>query len=323
MSHRNARLTAAGRKILVDRVFSGRPVAHVAAEMGISRQCAHRWVNRYREHGVDGLEDRTRVAYSRPQRTPAAVEAAVVRHRTTDREGPAELSRRTGAHPRTVSRIIARAGLPHLWQLDPVTGEQTRSSQRSNNRYERDAPGDMIHVDVKKLGRIPDGGGWRADPGQDRAVHRTGHQRTGYDYIHAAVDDHSRLAYAEVLPDEKGPTCASFLHRAADYFAGCGFTVKRVMTDNALAHRHSNDFQTALRDLAAKHILTKPHCPWQNGKVERFNRTLAAGWAYNRPYTSNQDRTDALPAWLAFYNNRRQHTSIGGPPINRCHQPAV
>ena len=238
------------------------------------------------------------------------------------REGPATLGLRCGVSARTVSRILARAGMPRLWNLDPVTGARIRASRATDRRYERDAPGDMIHIDVKKLGRIPDGGGWRADPKQSARNHATGHERVGFDYVHVAVDDYTRLAYAEVLPDEKGPTCAGFLTRAAAAMAANGAPVKRVMTDNAFAYRLSRDFQDALTALGAKHILIKPRHPWQNGKAERFNRTLQEGWAYRQPFTSNQARTDALQPWLNFYNNHRPHGSLGGqPPISRCNQP--
>jgi transposase InsO family protein len=220
------------------------------------------------------------------------------------------------------SRILARAGMPRLWDLDPVTGARIRASRATGRRYERLAPGDLLHVDVKKLGRIPEGGGWRADPAQNRANHRTLDQKLGFDYVHVAVDDHTRLAYVEVLPDEKGPTCAGFLTRAAAAMAAKGAPVQRVMTDNAFAYRLSRDFQDALAALGAKHILIKPRHPWQNGKAERFNRTLQEGWAYRQPFTSNQARTDALQPWLDFYNNHRPHGSLGGkPPISRCNQP--
>jgi transposase InsO family protein len=324
MVHRNARLTPAGRRILVERIISGRPVAHVAKEMGISRVCAHRWHNRYKDYGWDGLEDRS----SRPRSSPAATApelvAEVLQQREAHREGPVDLGARTGVNPRTVSRILARAGVPKLWELDPVTGERIRAGRATGNRYEHKAPGDLLHVDVKKLGRIPEGGGWRADPKQDARNHRSSGKRLGFDYVHVAVDDHSRVAYVEVLPDEKGPTCAGFLARAAAFMAGNGATVKRVMTDNAFAYRLSRDFQNTLKELGAKHKLTKPRHPWQNGKAERFNRTLQEGWAYRRPFTSNQERTDALTAWLDFYNHQRAHSALGGrPPISRCKQPAV
>ena len=322
MSHRNARLTSTGRRIIIERVLSGRPVAHVAKELGISRTCAHRWVSRYRAHGWEGLEDRSSRPKSCPHATPADVVADVLAKRVEHREGPVDLALRCGVSARSVSRILARAGMPRLWDLDPVTGARLRASRATDRRYERDAAGDMIHLDVKKLGRIPESGGWRADPKQSARNHATGSERVGFDYVHVAVDDHSRLAFVEIHPDEKGPTCAGFLTRAAAFMASHGAPVQRVMTDNAFAYRLSKDFQAVLTALDAKHILIKPHHPWQNGKAERFNRTLQEGWAYRQPFTSNQARTQALQPWLNFYNNHRPHGSLGGkPPISRCNQP--
>lgn len=208
--------------------------------------------------------------------------------------------------------------MPALHELDPVTGVRIRASRRTQRRYERDRPGDLIHIDVKKLGRIPDGGGWRL-AGPHEINHRSGlGERLGFDYIHVAVDDHSRLGFARALPDEKGSTCAAFLADAAAFFAEHGITIREVMTDNALNYRRSGDFQAILRTLNAKHILTRPHSPWQNGKAERFNRTLQENWAYRHPYLSNEDRTAALEPWLADYNYTRAHTACGGlPPISR------
>lgn len=318
MSHRNARLTAAGRRIVIERVLSGRPVAHVAKEMGISRTCAHRWLKRYRTHGWEGLQDRGSRPKSCPHATAPAVAADILAQRLAHREGPLDLGRRCGVSPRTVSRILARAGMPKLWELDPVTGQRIRAGRATEHRYERATAGELVHIDVKKLGCIPDGGGWRVH-GRSEAVRGRG---IGFDYVHVAVDDYSRLAYAEVLTDEKGSTCAGFLSRAAAFMAAHGAPVQRVMTDNAFAYRLSADFQKVLSALDAKHILIKPRSPWQNGKAERFNRTLQEGWAYRQPFTSNQDRTDALEPWLNFYNNHRPHGSLGGkPPISRCNQP--
>ncbi|AWF97276.1 transposase [Clavibacter michiganensis subsp. insidiosus] len=198
--------------------------------------------------------------------------------------------------------------------LDPVTGAVIRASRSTANRYEHEHPGDLIHVDVKKLGRIPDGGGWRAH-GRSEQVRGRG---IGFDYVHAVVDDHTRLAYAEIHPDEKGVTAAGFLTRAAAYFAEHGITrIERVLTDNAFAYRHSAAFQNAVTQLGARQKFIRPHCPWQNGKVERFNRTLATEWAYRQPFTSNQARTDALDPWIQHYNTERIHSSHGLTPAAR------
>lgn len=319
--HRNARLAPAGRLILVQRVLSGRPVSHVAKELGVSRQCAHRWVARFRQQGLAGLRDRSSRPRSMPTATSSEATIRLLQLRQDERLGRDELARRVGVSPSTASRVIARAGLPPLHELDPLTGIRIRASRRTRNRYERDAPGDLLHIDVKKLGRIPDGGGWRID-GPDAIDHNRGRTKSknlGMDRVHVAVDDHSRLAFARVLPDETGPTCAAFLLDAAVFFASHGVTIRAVMTDNAMNYRLSRDFQAALSTLGAKHILTRPHSPWQNGKAERFNRTLQEGWAYRHPFTSNQQRIDALEPWLKHYNYTRGHTACGGqPPISRA-----
>lgn len=184
-------------------------------------------------------------------------------------------------------------------------------------RYERDRPGELVHVDVKKLGKIPQGGGWRAHG--RAATARDRNKRIGYDYVHSMVDDHSRLAYSEIHDDEKAATCAGFLRRAAAYFAAMGITrIERIMTDNALAYRHGRAFTDAVAELGAVQKFIKPHCPWQNGKVERFNRTLQTEWAYRHVFTSNQARRDALAPWLHTYNTERRHSALGGlPPISR------
>jgi transposase InsO family protein len=323
MSHANARLTFHGRCLLVRRVrFDGRPVSHVAKEMGISRQCAHRWVARFDLEGWVGLRDRSTRAHSYPSRTPADVEHRVLRARVRLRAGRDRIAEVTGVPPRTVSRILARHAMPAIVSLDPVTGIVIRASKQTGRRYERAIPGDLVHVDVKKLGRIPDGGGWRVHgPGTSRERQRK-HQRIGFDYVHAVVDDHSRMAYAEIHPDEKGSTAAGVLLRAAQAFASHGVTIREVISDNAFAYRHSTDFKDAVAALGARQLFIKPHCPWQNGKVERFNRTLQTEWAYRRPYSTNDQRTQALDPWLDYYNNQRTHHGIGGkPPITRFPSP--
>lgn len=319
MSHANARLTFHGRCLLVERVrVDRRPVSHVAKEMGVSRQAAHRWVARFDAEGVDGLRDRSSRPHRSPARTPAAVEARVLAARDELRAGRDRVADVTGVPARTVSRILARHGRPPIAALDPVTGVVIRASRVTPNRYERSAPGDLVHIDVKKLGRIPDGGGWRALGREATVAHKHKKIRIGFDYVHAAVDDHSRLAYAEVHPDEKGTTAAGFLIRAAEFFAGHGIQIREVISDNAFAYRNSIDFRDAVAALGAKQRFIKPHCPWQNGKVERLNRTLQAEWAYRQVFTTNDERAAALAPWLDYYNHRRRHSAIGGlPPISR------
>ncbi|MFI2490533.1 IS481 family transposase [Promicromonospora kroppenstedtii] len=320
MSHANARLTLHGRHILITRVLEDhRPVAHVAKELGISRQCAHRWVRRYRQHGPAGLADRSSRPHRMPTKTSPQREQAVLQARARLRFGPARLAAPTGVPARTISRILHRHHVPPLAWLDPITGALIRSSRATTRRYEHSHPGDLIHVDVKKLGRIPDGGGWRIQGGT-HANHqsRPDKKPIGFDYVHAAVDDHTRLAYAEIHPDEKGATAAGFLTRAAAYFATHGITrIERVISDNAFTYRRSTAFQAAVAALGARQKFIRPHCPWQNGKVERFNRTLATEWAYRQPFTSNQDRTDALAPWIEHYNTERIHSSHGRPPAAR------
>jgi transposase InsO family protein len=296
LSHANARLTPAGRLIMVQRIQSGRAVAHVAAKMGITRTTAWRWWRRFRESGPTGLVDRPSVARSHPNRTGPCEETRVRIMRHLTRRGPVFIAGRLGLQASTVGRVLRRHRVPLLRELDPVTGTVIRATRHSANRYEHDHPGSLIHVDVKKLGRIPEGGGWRADPTQTAAVHRGSHEKAGYDYVHAAIDDHSRLAYVEVHDDERGATCAGFLERAIAFYASVGVSVERVISDNAFAYRHSTAFRTALSSRGIKQKFIRRHCPWTNGKAERLNRTLGAEWAYARPFTSNSERTQALSA---------------------------
>lgn len=319
MPHANTRLTVHGRALLIERVIrDGRPVSHVAKELGISRQCAHRWINRHRAEGAPGLRNRSSRPRSCPRKTSTRREAAVVVARLLHRTGPLRIAASTGVPARTVSRILARYDLPPLSWLDPLTGHTIRASRATANRYERERPGELVHIDVKKLGRIPDGGGWRADPAQSNRNHHGNRQQLGFDYIHAVIDDHSRLAYAEIQPDEKGATAAGVLTRAAEFFARNGIQqIERVLSDNAFAYRNSSAFKDAVARIGAEQRFIKPHCPWTNGKVERLNRTLATEWAYRQKYTSNQHRADALAPWLQFYNAERIHTGIGATPISR------
>jgi transposase InsO family protein len=320
VSHGNARLTVHGRRLLVHRVRElGMPVAHVAKAMGVSRQCAHRWVARFDAEGEVGLHDRSSRPHSTPTRTPVDVEQRIVALRLEQRRGQDWLSAELGVPARTVSRVLRRYALPRLRELDRLTGDPIRSSKMTATRYERARPGELVHVDVKKIGRIPDGGGWRAHGRQMGSTAAKKRARIGYDYVHSMVDDHTRIAYSEILGDEKGETCAGFITRAAQFFTAHGIgRIERVMTDNHWSYTHSSDVVVALTELGAKHKLIKPHCPWQNGKVERFNRTLANEWAYRQVFTSNDERSAALPEFLAYYNHRRRHSALGGqPPISR------
>ena len=319
MSHRNARLTVHGRKLIVDRHRAGWKQAHIAAAMGVSRKCVKTWIDRHKAEGDAGLETRSSRPHSMPTRTAPEVEQQVLAARAEHRQGPDVLGPRVGVPARTVSRILRRHGVPHLRECDPMTGEPIRSSKSTAVRYERQRPGELVHMDVKKLGRIPDGGGWRALGREATVDHKHKKSPIGYDYVHSLVDDHSRLAYSEILPDEKGPTCAGFLERAAAYFRAKGVTrIERLMTDNAFAYRHSNDLKRLCGALGIRQKFIRPHCPWQNGKVERLNRTLAAEWAYRRPFTSNTERQQALAPWIEHYNTERCHSALGGkPPISR------
>jgi transposase InsO family protein len=200
-----------------------------------------------------------------------------------------------------------------------MTGEVIRASKTTAVRYERDRPGELVHMDVKKIGRIPDGGGWRAHGRQMGSTAAQKKARIGFDYVHSLVDDHSRLAYSEILPDEKAPTCTGFLTRAVNHFATHGITrIDAVMTDNHWSYTRNGTLPGLLDRLGARHILIRPHCPWQNGKVERFNRTLQAEWAYRQVFTTNNARQAALAPWLEDYNTRRRHSALGGrPPSSR------
>lgn len=318
MSHRNARLTVHGRRLLVHRVRElGMPVAHVAKAMGVSRQCAHRWVARFDADGDVGLHDRNSRPHSMPTRTTADVEARIVQARIEHRRGQDWLAGELGVPARTISRVLRRHDLPRLCTLDPLTGDVIRSSKQTAVRYERERPGELIHIDVKKIGRIPDGGGWRAlgraDGNRDRK------NGVGYDYVHSAVDDFTRLAYSEILDDERADTCAEFTGRALDFFAAHGIEqVERIITDNAWSYRYGAQLRELLTDHGIVHKYIRPHCPWQNGKVERFNRTLATEWAYRQVFTTNEERSAALPHFLDYYNHHRRHSALNGqPPSSR------
>ena len=317
MSNAKPRLTPWSRQLLVDRVLAGRPAAHVAAEMGVSRVTAYKWLSRYRAEGPDGLKDRPCRPHTSPHRTDLATEAAIVALRRTRRLGPARIAGILGLNPSTVHRVLTRHGMPRLSWLDRPTGRVIR-------RYEKTRPGQLVHVDVKKLGAIRPGGGWRASGRDSWQRHRSraeqsAGRRVGYDFVHCAIDDHTRIAYAEIHSDETAATCAAFLRRAAAAFAGHGIpAIEAVMTDNAFAYRRSHAWQAALDDLGAAKVLIRPYRPQTNGKAERFNRTLVEEWAYAHVFHDSTDRTAALPDWIHQYNHHRAHTALGGkPPVSR------
>ena len=308
MVHPKAALTPSGRLILCQRIASGRAVAHVAAEMGVSRPTAYKWWKRFRLEGPLGLRDRSCRPQTCPRRSHPDLEDQVEQLRRALKLGPIRLGARLGIPPSTVHRILVRRGLNRLSWLDRPTGEVIR-------RYERERPGELVHVDVKKLARIPPGGGHRL---LGRRI-GDGHRRAlGFDYLHAAVDDHSRLAYVEIAGDETGPTSAAFWRRASRFFHDHGIAVERVLTDNALAYRRSLAFRQAVADTGAVQRFIRPLRPQTNGKVERFNRTLLDEWAYVRLYTTNAERASALPGYLHLYNHHRAHTALGRQaPISR------
>ncbi|GJO45792.1 IS481 family transposase [Mycobacterium marinum] len=307
MSHANARTDVFAGQLIVERGVTGWPAAHVAEQLGISRATVYKQLRRYAQGGDAALADRSSRRIRMPNRTSHRVEQKVL---------AAELE----LNPSTVGRIPAPHQVPRLSAIDPITGEVVRSSRRSPNRYEYPTPGAMIHVDVNKLGRIPPGGGWRLH-GRDAAVsvaHRHKKTKIGYDYVHTAIDDYTRLAYSEVLPDEKDPTCAGFLHRALAWFAAHGVRVRRLLTDKALVYRHGTDWGWVCSAWELERRFSKPGCPWTNGKAERFNRTLINEWAYARPWTNNTLRSRGLDQFLRRYNPRRGHSALGGrPPVSR------
>ena len=307
MGHRSARLTEFGRELLVRRVLDEDWAPAAAAEAsGVSRATVYKWLARFEAEGFEGLADRSSRPRRSPRRLSRRVEKRVLSLRRREKLGPHGLASELKMPRSTCYAVLRRHGMQRLAWMDRPTGQVIR-------RYERERPGDLIHVDVKKLGRIPKGGGHR--------IHgRSGHHGSGqgYDKVHSAVDDHTRLAYSEIHADETGATCAGFLRRATAFFADRGFTVREVMTDNAMNYVLDRHFRHAITELGQRHITTRPYRPQTNGKVERFNRTLLDEWAYVRPYTSNAQRTKLLDRWLHRYNYHRSHTALGGlPPISR------
>jgi transposase InsO family protein len=314
VAHANARTTVYARRLIVARVLAGHRPGEVAKQLGISRQTVYKWVRRFRAEGVTGLADRSSRPHRMPRRTSPRTTAVIIAARVRHHAGPVRLAAILGLPASTIAAVLGRAGLPRLAEVDRLTGERLRGRRHSDRRYEREHPGDLLHVDVKKLGRVPDGGGWRAH-GRSEAVRGRGN---GWDYVHVAVDDHTRLAYAEVLPDERVASCAAFLRRAVAWLAAHGVTVRRVLTDNARSYRVGAAWIAACDELAIGRRFIQPGRPWTNGKAERFNRTLQTEWAYAQAWTGNDERTAALDSWLEHYNTARSHSALGGhPPITR------
>lgn len=323
MPHANAPLTELGRLRLARCIIDdGWPLRRAAERFQVSVTTAARWAGRYRQQGPAGMTDRSSRPHHSPNRTHRRVEKKIIHLRTSRGWGPARIGPRLGVPASTVHKVLVRAGMPRLGEVDLATRQALRKAIR---RYEHDNPGDLVHVDIKKLGKIPTGGGWRAHGraqgkrnSRASTPHRSnGHPVLGYSYLHTAIDDHSRLAYSEILPNEQGPTAAEFWYRAMSWFADHGVLVQRVLTDNGSCYR-SRDFATALALTGVIHRRTRPYRPQTNGKVERFNRTLATEWAYVRPYTSEHARAAALPKFLHIYNHHRHHTALGGqPPASR------
>lgn len=322
MSHRNAPLTPEGRLRLVLRC-QHRPIAHVAAEAGVSRQCLGKWVARYAEHGQDGLVDRSSAPADRPTRTKAEVVeriAAMRRRKWSARRIVLELAGEgVLISLSTVTRWLARLGLNRLDHLD-VDGQPLRRTTPGTitARY----PGHMVHLDIKKVGRIPDGGGWRVH-GKDSAHAKTVENaktkgaRAGYTYLHSVIDGFSRLAYTEPMPDETAASAIAVLHRARVFFTAHGITrITRVITDNGPCYRASA-FTRTVNSFAA-HQRIKPYTPRHNGKAERYQRTLTMEVLYARPWTSEEQRNQGIATWLIHYNYHRPHTATGDqPPASR------
>jgi transposase InsO family protein len=316
--HANARLSLKGRELLIERVENaGWSVIAAAEAAGISDRTARKWIARHRVEGRDGLLDRSSapaVVANRTDDRRVEVIAALRRLRMTG----AEIAECLDMAVSTVSGILTRIGLGKLGRLglDPA------------QRYERARPGELIHIDVKKLGRIHDGAGHRfiGRPGQRHAAGKltdaagVPRLQVGWEYVHIAIDDATRLAYVEVLPDEKAVTAVGFLRRAVKNFASYGIRTERLITDNGSAYR-STVHAIACRALGIRHLRTRPYRPQTNGKAERFIRTMLGGWAYGAIYRSSEQRTAALAGWIDFYNRRRPHGALSHkPPIARLNE---
>lgn len=325
MTHANAPLTPTGRLRLARLIVEqGWPARRAAERFQCSPATASKWARRYR--AGEPLVDRSSRPRCSPSRCSRRLERRIVALRFTRRWGPHRIAYHLHVPRSTVGRVLARYRMPLLAHVDQATGLPVRRPAPA--RYEATMPGELVHVDIKKLGRIPDGGGWRAHGRGSAQDHKAASTRDrqaragalpsrGYRYLHHAIDDHSRLAYSEIHADERKETAAAFWARANAFFALAGITVTAVMTDNGSCYR-SRAFAAALDGV--KHRRTRPYRPQTNGKVERFNRTLASEWAYATTYPSDQARADTYDAWLHHYNHHRPHTGIGGAvPSDRVH----
>jgi transposase InsO family protein len=293
---------------LIDRIEAGWSVAAAAESMNISRQCAHKWWARWRTEGPAGLADRSSRPLRSPNQTPAPIERRIVHLRQKRRLGPDRIAGLVGVPASTVHRVLVRHGLNRLAWMDRPTGRVIR-------RIETSRPGELVHIDVKKLARVPDGGGHKKLGREARTgsiVKRGG----GYTHVHTAIDAYSRLAYSEFAGVENAANCVAFLDRAVAWFATQGIEIDKILTDNGVGYR-SRDWADLCAELDIKHRRTKPYHPATNGKAERFNRTLLDEWAYARLWRSERARAKALDHWLHTYNHHRHHTAIGGPPASR------
>jgi transposase InsO family protein len=316
VSHANAALTPRARLRLAQLVVDhGWPIVRAAERYDVSWPTAKRWVERYRQCGPAGMTDRSSRPHRCPRRTPAPVVRKIVHLRWKQRLGPVAIARAVGIAPSTVHQVLRRCRLNRLSHIDRRTGEPIR-------RYEWERPGQLLHVDVKKLGNIPDGGGWRflgrPQGAANRQRHGPGrHPSVGHAFVHVVLDDRSRVAYAEIHDDETAITATAVLRRAVAWFAARGVTAERVLSDNGAAYR-SKLWRATCADLGITPKRTRPYRPQTNGKIERFNKTMTTGWAFHRLFTTETARRKALPAWLHWYNHHRPHTALGGqPPITR------
>lgn len=311
--HRNAPLTPEGRLRLCRRIEDGWSIAAAAESMGVSRPTADKWWKRYVAEGIAGLEDRSSRPRSCPHRTPARMERRIVKLRLKQRLGPARIAGIVGVPRSTVHRVLVRHGLNRLAWIDRPTKQVVR-------RIHTDRPGELVHIDVKKLARIPDGGGHRM-LGREARTGSVAKRGRGYAHIHTAIDAYSRLAYSELAGPENTDNCVAFLDRAVAWFAQHGITIERILTDNGNGYR-SHAWRERCAELNIRHTRTRPYRPATNGKVERFNRTLVEEWAYAKLWRSETARNRTLDRWLHNYNHHRHHTAIDGPPIERVNNLA-